>query len=100
VYAVSSSSTTGKQGSFQTQQVVYFEQVQAIRDAGYPVLIGFGIANQATYKKACNHASGAIIGSAFLRALANGNDLATAIDDFIQAIRPLAPSYSNDFIDR
>lgn len=90
IYAVSSSSTTGKQTGFQTKQLDYFKQVQTIRNTGNSVLIGFGISNQETYEQACEYASGAIIGSAFLRALANGDDLETSIENFIQSIRPIS----------
>lgn len=48
------------------------------------LIVGFGISDKSTFNIACNYASGAIIGSAFIKNLGeNGID---KIDDFIQPI--------------
>ena len=40
-----------------------------------PTLIGFGISNHETFTTACKYASGAIIGSAFIRAMGESGSL-------------------------
>jgi tryptophan synthase alpha chain len=89
LYAVSSSSTTGKNKDIGDQQA-YFQRLE---DMGLrnPVLVGFGIRDAATFATACAHTNGAIIGTAYIRALekvATGTtDIATATRTFIQPIR-------------
>lgn len=72
LYAVSSSSTTGNEKGLE-KQVSYFERLQKM-DLKNPVLIGFGIKDKKTFDTACKFASGAIIGSAYIRALENADD--------------------------
>ncbi|MFC3366364.1 tryptophan synthase subunit alpha [Pedobacter fastidiosus] len=36
-------------------------------------MIGFGISDRKTFDKACSYANGAIIGTAFVKAIENGN---------------------------
>lgn len=79
IYMVSVSSTTGERQKFSKDQVSYFERINAM-DLKLPRLIGFGISNHETYASACRYASGAIIGSAFVKRI---NDPAT----FIQSIK-------------
>jgi len=68
IYAVSDSGTTGGAKNFSQEQIVYFERLRSMKLA-HPILIGFGIGNPIQYKAACAHASGAIIGSAFIRSI-------------------------------
>lgn len=68
LYMVSDSSTTGSKSSLRDQQLEYFQRIQEM-DLPLPALIGFGISNHETFKTACDFASGAIIGSAFIKAL-------------------------------
>lgn len=50
-------------------------------------LIGFGISNNKSFSSACTYASGAIIGSAFVK-MAGENDFGFgAINKFIKGIR-------------
>ena len=67
LYAVSSSSTTGKDKDLNEQQA-YFERLQQM-GLRNPVLVGFGIRDKASFEAACRHANGAIIGTAYIRAL-------------------------------
>jgi len=69
LYAVSSSSTTGNEKSME-QQLGYFKRLQDMK-LGNPVLIGFGIKDRETFDMACRHANGAIIGTAYIRAIEN-----------------------------
>lgn len=86
IYMVSSASTTGKTGAISEEQVAYFERI-AQMNLKNPRLIGFGISDKTSYDKACANANGAIIGSAFIKALANGENVSVDIHSFIQTIR-------------
>ena len=44
-----------------------------------PLMVGFGISNKATFQAACEHASGAIIGSKFVTLLEEEKDPEKAI---------------------
>jgi tryptophan synthase alpha chain len=48
-----------------------------------PVLVGFGIKDKATFKAACAHANGAIIGSAFIKAIGGADDVEEATKQFL-----------------
>ncbi len=86
IYAVSSSSTTGAQQGFSSEQELYFKKLQDLKLSN-PFLIGFGVSNQTTFKKVCNYASGAIIGSAFINLLKTSSDLPIEISRFIKELR-------------
>jgi tryptophan synthase alpha chain len=87
LYAVSSSSTTGKNTAL-TDQVQYFSKIQSMRLKN-PVLIGFGIRDKSGFSQACSYANGAIIGTAFIRVLENSNpgNISLRIQDFINSIK-------------
>lgn len=74
LYLVSDSSTTGSKSSVTHHQLDYFLRIQKM-ELPVPTLIGFGISNHETFKAACGFASGAIIGSAFIKALADASSL-------------------------
>jgi tryptophan synthase alpha chain len=67
LYAVSSSSTTGKDKNIEDQQA-YFERLHTM-SLRNPVLVGFGIRDKASFGAACRFANGAIIGTAYIQAL-------------------------------
>jgi tryptophan synthase alpha chain len=67
LYAVSSSSTTGKNKDLSDQEE-YFNRLKAIKLRN-PVLIGFGIKDRESFSKACSYANGAIIGTAYIKTL-------------------------------
>lgn len=85
LYAVSSSATTGKQTNFSAQES-YFQKIKQL-PLKNPVLIGFGIKDRDTFDMACKYAAGAIIGSAYIKAIENTPDIALATGDFIRGIR-------------
>ncbi len=89
VYMVSSASITGAKQGIENTQVAYFERIAAM-DLQRPRLIGFGISNHDTFSTACRYARGAIIGSAFIRALTNTDDVAGTCHDFVAMIRNTA----------
>ena len=51
-----------------------------------PIVIGFGIHNHQTFSKACEYANGAIVGSAFIKAIDESNNLKKNICEFVQNI--------------
>lgn len=84
LYAVSSSSTTGSQ--IDANQVdAYLKRLQSYQLIN-PILVGFGIKDQQSFMRACQYTNGAIIGSAYIRALANGGNVQTITEDFLSAI--------------
>ena len=85
LYAVSSSSTTGSNLN-KEDKTAYFEKIADIKLKN-PLMIGFGINNRATFDTACNYASGAIIGSAYIKALTENNDINASTANFIQTVR-------------
>ena len=65
---VSSASITGAKQEVSQAQIDYFERIQKM-NLSVQRLIGFGISNKETFDNACQYASGAIIGSAFINQL-------------------------------
>ncbi|MGE5107985.1 MAG: tryptophan synthase subunit alpha [Sphingobacteriales bacterium] len=81
LYAVSSSSTTGSDKSM-TDVNAYLLKLKSLQLKN-PVLVGFGIKDKATFDTACANANGAIIGSAYIKALENSRDVTTATKEFL-----------------
>jgi tryptophan synthase alpha chain len=86
LYMVSTSSTTGIKNGFDTSQTVYFSKVRDL-NLKTPGLIGFGISDKSSYKKACSYSRGAIIGSAFIKALDDNGQLKDKIGRFISFLK-------------
>ncbi|GHA58330.1 tryptophan synthase subunit alpha [Pontibacter akesuensis] len=86
IYMVSTASTTGKTIGLAEQSQAYFQRVAGMKLQN-PGVIGFGIHDRETFASACNHGSGAIIGSAFVKALTQEGSLQENISSFIQSIR-------------
>jgi tryptophan synthase alpha chain len=86
IYAVSSSSTTGAKKEFSEEQTAYFQKLKALKLKN-PFLIGFGISSHQAYSQACTYASGAIVGSSFITALKESNNLQADINSFVQSIK-------------
>jgi len=86
IYAVSASSTTGSKGSFTNEQIDYFKKLQSLKLKN-PFLIGFGISSNDSFINACRYSSGVIVGSAFINAIKNTEDLPGAIKGFVTEIR-------------
>lgn len=85
IYMVSSASITGSTSGITPQMETYFNR---INDMGLknPRLIGFGINDSATFTTASKHAQGAIIGSAFIRAIENQANPERSAIQFIKSI--------------
>lgn len=89
IYVVSSSSITGKSGKISLEQIAYFQRIQALQLPN-PTLIGFGISDAESFRTACQYANGAIIGSAFIRALSGSistSEVAKVCHEFVTSIR-------------
>ena len=84
LYAVSSSSTTGNNKDI-SEQEAYFQKLQEM-NLKNPILVGFGIKDRPTFETASKYTSGAIIGSAYIKALSNSQDVDTATKAFLQTI--------------
>jgi len=82
IYMVSSSATTGKNLSLSQVTEDYFSRVAAL-ELKNPTMIGFGISDQPSFEKACQYASGAIIGTAFVKAL-QSDKLEESIQGFMK----------------
>lgn len=85
IYLVSSSATTGNNLSVSENSSAYFKRI-ADMQLKNPFVIGFGISNKATYDAANQYASGAIIGSAFVKNI-DANNLERSIKDFMKQFR-------------
>jgi tryptophan synthase alpha chain len=86
IYMVSSASTTGVKSGFQPEQAKYFERIKSM-DLKLPQLIGFGISTRETYEQASQYASGAIIGSAFMKSLMGDGAISDNVSTFVNKIR-------------
>ncbi len=86
IYMVSSYATTGGKDEFSVKQKDYFRRIKEMK-LGNPCLVGFGVSNNTTYISACEFAQGAIIGSAFIRALDQNKSLDEKVAGFMSDIR-------------
>ena len=86
IYMVSSASITGATTGISEPMRAYFERIGAM-NLRNPRLIGFGINNHATFDTASEYANGAIVGSAFIRHLAQNGPSPKGIRDFVKTIR-------------
>lgn len=84
LYAVSSSSTTGSDKNM-TDVNAYLQRLKSY-GLKNPVLVGFGIKDKATFETACAHANGAIIGTAYIKALENSKDVETTTKEFLNNV--------------
>ncbi|TJZ61210.1 tryptophan synthase subunit alpha [Sphingobacterium olei] len=85
IYLLSSNATTGKQLEVKNQSENYFNRIKEM-DLANPFVIGFGISDKETFEKATAYANGAIVGTAFVKILAQENPL-KHIPDFINNLK-------------
>jgi len=85
LYAVSSSSTTGSDKNM-TDVKSYLQKLKGM-NLKNPVLVGFGIKDKTTFEAACANANGAIIGTAYIKALAEAGNVADITRKFLESIR-------------
>ncbi len=84
LYAVSSSSTTGGSKDLADQEA-YFLRLEQMRLRN-PVMVGFGVRDRASFEAASRHTNGAIIGTAYIRALEDAEDIGAATKKFLSTI--------------
>lgn len=84
LYAVSSSSTTGSDKNM-TDVNAYLQKLKAMQ-LNNPVLVGFGIKDKQTFDTACAHANGAIIGTAYIKALEGTADVEATTKAFLEGV--------------
>lgn len=85
IYMVSDASITGEKQGISDGQIAYFERINAM-ELKIPRLIGFGIASREAFQTACSYAHGAIIGSAFIKALQPGEAVEQSARKFVEGI--------------
>ncbi|MDZ4795204.1 MAG: tryptophan synthase subunit alpha [Bacteroidota bacterium] len=84
LYAVSSSSTTGSEKKApNTEEYLLRLKNWQLKN---PVLVGFGISNKQSFDAVCLLADGAIIGSAYIKALEHSGDVNAATKSFLSSI--------------
>lgn len=85
IYLLSSAATTGKNLDVSADARIYFKRIKDMQLQN-PLMIGFGISDKQTFDAANEYASGAIIGSAFVKCLAEG-DLQENITKFMKQFK-------------
>jgi len=85
IYAVSSSSTTGADKNL-GEIKNYLQKLKAM-SLKNPVLVGFGIKDKSTFETACANANGAIIGTAYIKALAKPGNVTDITSKFLESIK-------------
>lgn len=86
IYAVSSLATTGISEGFSPTLDAYLCRLQSLALKN-PWLVGFGVSDHASFRKVCDYACGAIVGSAFVSMLETSTDLETDTREFIKKIK-------------
>ena len=84
LYAVSSSSTTGKDKNM-TDVNSYLQKLKKLQLRN-SILVGFGIKDKQTFDAACQYANGAIIGSAFVKALEGAKNEEHSVKQFLKSL--------------
>ena len=84
LYAVSSSSITGSDKDFGAVED-YLKRLKDM-DLKNPILVGFGIKDKETFEVASKYTAGAIIGSAYIKALQKGYDIKKETKEFLEGV--------------
>ena len=85
IYVISGSATTGKTNNFTNSQLEYFKRISRLK-LNNPKVIGFGVSNREKYLIANKYSDGAIIGSAYIKALKNSKDYIKTTRQFVDKI--------------
>ena len=86
IYMVSSASVTGATSGISQDMESYFNRVNAM-NLRNPRLIGFGIKDKQSFQTASKYASGAIIGSQFVRLIGGAKELKSEIVSFVHSLK-------------
>jgi tryptophan synthase alpha chain len=84
LYVVSSTSITGSTKDFSAVEK-YLKTLQEM-NLKNPMLVGFGISNRSDFETACRYTNGAIIGSAYIKALESNVDVEQTTKKFLEKI--------------
>jgi tryptophan synthase alpha chain len=84
LYAVSASATTGSALNFDAVDT-YLQKLKQMRLIN-PILVGFGVKDAASFELASRHTAGAIIGSAYIKALENSVDVTSTTAQFLSFV--------------
>lgn len=84
IYAVSSSATTGSALNFDLVDA-YLQKLKALQ-LNNSILVGFGVKDAASFELASKHTAGAIIGSAYIKALEHSTDVSATTAQFLSKI--------------
>ncbi len=84
IYAVSSASTTGSKSDFGSSSS-YLERLASL-ELKTPILTGFNIKSSSDFQQACQYVNGAIIGSAFIKALQKEGNIQSKTAEFVKSI--------------
>lgn len=82
IYAVSMAGVTGKNLQIDAERRAYLEKLTKM-NLRSPLVVGFGIENKAQFEEVTHFAHGAIVGSAFLRAIEHADDVKQTTKDFV-----------------
>ncbi len=86
IYMVSTAGTTGARDSFADYAAEYFGRVDGM-GVSHPRLIGFGISSKGTFAAACENSNGAIIGSHFVKLLAEQKSAKEAVKKLLEIVK-------------
>ncbi|HEX5149806.1 MAG TPA: tryptophan synthase subunit alpha [Parafilimonas sp.] len=84
LYAVSSSSTTGNKKDF-SEVEKYLQRLKNM-NLKNPVLVGFGVKDKQSFESACKYTSGAIIGTAYIKAVEHADNIEQNTREFLQSV--------------
>jgi tryptophan synthase alpha chain len=84
IYAVATSSITGNENVWE-DVIVYLQRIASFH-LNNPVLLGFGIKDHKGFHIASKYAAGAIVGSAYIKALSGDSDIKSLTGKFVRHI--------------
>lgn len=86
IYAVSMAGVTGKDLQLDDERRDYLKRLNGLKLRS-PLIVGFGIEKREQFEEVATYAAGAIVGSAFLRAIENAKDVRQATREFVKKFR-------------
>lgn len=86
LYVVSSAAVTGDRLRVDQSRTAYFQRIQNMH-LHNPCMVGFGIRDADSFRNSVQYAQGGILGSAFLEAIRDTQDLESTIVSWVQQIR-------------
>ena len=86
IYMVSSAATTGTKSIDSDALNQFADKIRKV-NLKSPKIIGFGISDKSSFENACKYANGAIIGTAFIKAISESGDLLKNIRGFVKSVK-------------